>query len=266
MSFAQATAVERLGETTWRGEVESNWDIFGIANGGYLMAIAARAMSESSDGRIPASVSAHFTKPVGAGPITIEVAPVKGGRSLSTMRSEILDGDKAILISLIGTFASPDRVFPDVHLSDAEPPSLPPPEECVRALPGEDRPLPPPLMGQFEERIHPGDAGALEGRATGNALVRGWFRLFADEPADPFLPLLVADAFPPAIFNANLPLSWTPTVQMTTQMRSVPEDGWLACQFRTRFISGGLLEEDGEIWSQSGHLIAQSRQLALVPR
>ena len=30
---------------TWKAEVQPDWDIFGIANGGYLMAIAARAMS-----------------------------------------------------------------------------------------------------------------------------------------------------------------------------------------------------------------------------
>jgi acyl-CoA thioesterase len=53
---------------------------------------------------------------------------------------------------------------------------------------------------------------------------------------------------------------------MTTQVRAAPADGWLRCQFTTRFVSGGLLEEDGEIWDESGRLVALSRQLALVPR
>ncbi|MFZ0626643.1 MAG: thioesterase family protein [Acidimicrobiia bacterium] len=266
MSFAAATAVDRTGPATWRGEVEPDWDIFGIANGGYLMSMAARAMSQSAEGRVPASVTAHFTKPVAAGPVIIEVTTVKTGRSFTTLRAEMLGVDGATLVSLIGSFADQGRPIPDVYLSSTQPPDLPPPEECVLAIPSKDRPFPPPIMGQFEERIHPDDTGMVEGKATGNALVRGWFRLLDGEPADPFLPLLVADAFPPAIFNANLPLSWTPTVEMTTQVRSAPEDGWLACQFRTRFISGGLLEEDGEIWDAAGRLVALSRQLALVPR
>lgn len=266
MSFAGATTVEKAGPTSWRGVVEPDWDIFGIANGGYLMAIAARAMSGAAEGRIPASVTAHFTKPVVAGPVTVEVTPVKTGRSFSTVRAEMLGDDGHTLVSLIGTFAEPGRPIPDVYLSSSQPPDLPPPEESVRARPATDQPFPPPLLKQFEERIHPDDTGLVEGKTTGNALMRGWFRLFDGDEADPFLPLLVADAFPPAIFNANLPLSWTPTVEMTTHIRSVPEDGWLACQFRTRFISGGLLEEDGEIWDSNGRLIAQSRQLALVPR
>jgi acyl-CoA thioesterase len=81
-----------------------------------------------------------------------------------------------------------------------------------------------------------------------------------------FTLLLVADAFPPAVFNTPLPLAWTPTIEMTTHIRATKVKGWLRCQFSTRFVTGGYLEEDGEIWDESGRLVAQSRQLALLPR
>ena len=121
-------------------------------------------------------------------------------------------------------------------------------------------------MAQFEERIHPEDVGPLQGEPSGTAQMRGWFRLHDDEPLDAFTLLLAADSFPPAVFNADLPLAWTPTLEMTTQIRGEPVPGWLRCQFTTRFVTGGLLEEDGEIWDEAGHLVALSRQLALVPR
>jgi len=34
--------------------------------------------------------------------------------------------------------------------------------------------------------------------------------------------------------------------------------------FRTRVVHEGFLEEDGEIWSRDGRLLAQSRQLAIL--
>ena len=95
--------------------------------------------------------------------------------------------------------------------------------------------------------------------------MRGWLKLADDEPIDVFALLLAADAFPPTIFNANLPVAWTPTVELTAHIRGIPEPGWLRCRFTTRFISGGMMEEDGEIWDSTGRLVAQSRQLALTP-
>jgi hypothetical protein len=36
-------------------------------------------------------------------------------------------------------------------------------------------------------------------------------------------------------------------------------------KFETRFAFGGTLETDGEIWDSTDTLVAQSRQLMLVP-
>jgi acyl-CoA thioesterase len=245
------------------GEVRPDWDIFGVANGGYLMAIAARAMSEAADGRVPVSLTAHFIRPISAGPVEVSVETVKTGRTFSTLRARMTAAQESV--TLLGSFAEQGTLGEETLYVAVPPPEMPPPEQCPRALPADDAPLPPPLLAQFEERLHPDDAGPIEGRPSGEAVMRGWLRLH-DEPIDPFALFLVADAFPPAVFNARLPLAWTPTLEMTTHIRAMPAPGWLRARFVTRFVSGGLLEEDGEVWDEKGRLVALSRQLALVPR
>ena len=78
--------------------------------------------------------------------------------------------------------------------------------------------------------------------------------------------LVAVDAFPPTIFNTDFPVAWAPTVELTAHVRARPAAGWLRCAFSTRFVTGGFIEEDGEVWDTTGTLVAQSRQLALVPR
>ena len=119
-------------------------------------------------------------------------------------------------------------------------------------------------MGRVELRLHPGDLGPAG--AAGPPRVRGWFRFPAGEPVDPLGLLVAVDAFPPTVLRTDLPAAWVPTLELTAHIRARPEPGWLRCTFATRFITGGFLEEDGEVWDSSGRLVAQSRQLALVPR
>jgi acyl-CoA thioesterase len=41
-------------------------------------------------------------------------------------------------------------------------------------------------------------------------------------------------------------------------------DDYVLAVFRSRYASEGFVEEDGEIWSPDGQLLAQSRQLAVM--
>ena len=96
--------------------------------------------------------------------------------------------------------------------------------------------------------------------------MRGWFSLRHDQAIDTIGLLTAVDSFPPTIFNLGLPVGWVPTVELTAHVRARPAPGALRCAFTTRFVTGGFLEEDGEVWDSTGTLVAQSRQLALLPR
>ena len=260
MSFASATAVVAGDDGAYAAEIAEGWEIAGNANGGYLLAIAARAVTVATGRPDPVTITAHFLAPGRVGPARATVEVVRAGGRHSTAFFTLAADERTVLAGIATTTELRSDAGP-VQV-DVAPPDLPPPDECVLLVPGD--PLPPPFVGKVEVRLHPDDA-PFRGAPSGVARMRGWFRLRDGEELDSIALVQAVDAFPPTSFNANLPVSWTPTVELTAHVRRHTCDGWLACAFSTRNIAGGYLETDGEIWDSSGTLVAQSRQLQLVP-
>ncbi len=240
-------------------EIAEGWDIGGNANGGYVIALAARAMADAVD-RPPLSVTAHYLAPGKPGPVEIVVDVIRSGRRMATVAARVRAGTTEVL-ALLGTFADQAPGGPSVITG--EPPLLPPSEECVSAAP--------PVDSGFHHRIlssmRPVDAGFRVGRPSGTAEVEGWFALPDTEEIDVFALLMATDAFAPVVFNrSEFPVGWSPTLELTVHVRGVPAPGPLRCRFASRFISDGMFDESGELWDSTGRLVAHSRQLALVPR
>lgn len=276
--FADATAVRRIAGATagndgardgaepgasvqFAAEVKPGWDIGGNANGGYLLAIAGRAMAETV-GRPPVTLSAHYLRPAPAGPCTVDVSVVRSGRRFATATAS-LTMESGEIIRLLGTFGQQTPGGPS-YTREA-PVDMPPYDEC--APPPEAIEGPGPAMfGRLAVRLRPGDDGFRVGRKSGRAEIAGWFAFADGESIDAIGLLLASDAFPPAVFNTDLPVAWVPTVELTVHVRATPAPGPLRCWFRSRFVHDGMLDEEAAIWDSAGTLVAQSRQLALVPR
>jgi acyl-CoA thioesterase len=264
--FAESTAVRPHGDGTYEAEIRPGWDIGGNANGGYLLAMAGRAMAAEAGRPDPVTLTAHYLTPGRPGPAEVRATVVKAGKRFTTVQAT-LTSDGRPLLAVLGTFgdlAPTDGEGPPSRVEEV-PPDLPPVEACVPLVPG-DSGMPPPFALRVDIRMHPDDAGFSRGRPSGEMQLRGWFRLPDDQPLDTMALVLATDSYPPTIFNADLPVAWTPTVELTTHVRARPAPGWLRCAFTTRFVTGGFLEEDGVVWDDTGTLVAQSRQLALVPR
>ncbi|HSM64971.1 MAG TPA: thioesterase family protein [Ilumatobacteraceae bacterium] len=274
--FAAATAVQRRssavtgdGETTdtYAAVIHPGWDIGGNANGGYLLALAGRAMADAV-GRPPVSLTAHYLRPASStGACEVVVTTVRAGRRFSTATASLVivddGGERRELIRLLGTFG--EQTFGGPSYVAEEPVDLPDYDDCELPPSPSEGPKP-AMMERLASRIFPGDEGFRTGNPTGEAQIRGWFAFADHEPIDAIGLLLVADAFPPPVFNTDLPVGWVPTVELTVHVRGVPAPGPLRCRFRSRFVHDGLLDEDGEMWDSAGTLVAQSRQLALAPR
>ena len=264
MKFRDATGVKAVGEGWWSASLAEDWDIVGNTNGGYMQAISARASSLSVGGRDPVSVTGHFTRPGRTGPVTIETEVVRHGRRFSVVRSRMIQGE-SIILETLGTYSEASTRDHEILLSDIPPADIPGPESCVPIVPAIEGSFPPPIFGEIDVRIDPATAAGFSGETAQAApLVAGWFHLKDDEELDPFALIFSSDAFPPTAFAANFPIGWTPTLELTVHVRAPRATGWIRCQFKSHFITGGFIEEDGLFWDEAGRLVAQSRQLALV--
>ena len=118
------------------------------------------------------------------------------------------------------------------------------------------------LFGQMDIRLDPACVGWWSGDLSDTSVCKGWIKFKKERPFDVLSILLIADAFPPAVLTSQGMVAWVPTLEFSVNIRNIPTTAWLKCIFRTRFITCGLLEEDGEIWDQNGKLVAISRQIA----
>lgn len=258
--FDEATRVDADG----RCRIHDGWDIGGNANGGYLLAMAAEGLRTVAGRPDPVTITAHYLAPGTPGDAVVSGQVVKQGKRFTTVTGSLVSNGRTV-IQVLGTFGDlASSAASDYVSMNGLPPSLPPMDQCVKRTARDEFPV--PLMDKLDVRLHPDHTGWLRGEQTGVGEGEPTGDLADGRPVDTLALLLVADALPPAVFNLDIPSGWVPTVEFTVHVRAVPAPGPVRCVFRTRFVHGGMLEEDGEVWDSRGTLVALSRQLALLPR
>ena len=263
--FDRDTEPHPLGGGAYGVRVDRAWWVVRGPNGGYVAALLVRALEHAvGDPMRPLrSLTVHYLRPPSEGEARVETTIERAGRTVTTMSARLFQGGKLQAIAL-AAFA---RASASAEMHHALPPEVAPPEAC----PVRDGSRI-PIHEQFEQRVAIGPL-PLSGPRTREARTGGWLRLVEPRPLDAALLVAYADAWPPSVFTTHeIPPSpgGIPTVDLTVHVRTplpVPglraEDAVLV-SFRTREVSQGLLEEDGEIWSRDGRLLAHSRQLAVI--
>ena len=246
--------------TRFSGQVHPAWNIGANPNGGYLLALATQALRQASPAQPdPLSITVHYLRPGLAGQrCEVDVQVLRSGRTLSTVRATLLqDGSPRLeVLAAMGSLdtgaAAPVLTLPL--------PDIPPPDACPgRSASAQGVGL--SILGRLDIRLHPDEA---EPGAAGRARVSGWIRFADGRAPDALGCLLMADAFPPAVFGLLGMVGWVPTIELTVQLRARPAPGWLLGQFWSHDLRDGRVIEDGALWDSSGQLVAQARQLALV--
>src|SRR5512142_3427211 len=93
--FATATAVQPAAAGEWAASIDPGWEIAGNANGGYLLAMAARALAAAAGRPDPVTVTAHYLSPGRAGSVRIATEVLKEGRRVAAGAATVFGGPAA---------------------------------------------------------------------------------------------------------------------------------------------------------------------------
>ena len=259
--FDADTAVSPVGEGGYTATITPRWNIGDKPNGGYLMAVVARALQVEAAHPDLLVASGYFLRSPVAGPVVVREEALRAGRSVSVLAGRLLQEGRECL-HLVATFGDLAAATGPTRVTLAPPP-LPPPEECLAGDPRVATREPMAFAERMDTRFGPDCAGLLTGSPTGTAELTAWTRLADGREPDALALLVVVDGLPPAVGNLGLS-GWVPTLELTVHLRARPAPGWLRARTFTRALIDGYLEEDALVWDADGRLVAQSRQLARV--
>ena len=260
--FDRDTAVTQLEPGRFRAQMDRGWWITNGPNGGYLAAVVLRAMTRVVDeaARTARSLTVHYVRPPQDGEVEIAVDIERAGRTLSYLRAQMHQNQK---LQLLATATFSTRAG-GLEFQDAQMPTVPLPSELGTAEPTGS-------IGMHERYDRRWVYGSREGTSSPVAECAGWIRLADPRPYDSLLIAALCDAWPPPIFQRrDTARSGVPTLDLTVHIRAplqiaaLRPDEHVFGRYRTRSARDGFIEEDGELWSQAGVLLAQSRQLAVL--
>src|SRR5437764_11364155 len=132
-AFEEAITLEPLPDPAegrrFGAAISHRWDTVGPPNGGFLLALAARGLTAAAPFPDPVTLTGHFLRPSRHTPVEILVTPVRVSSTHATLMAGLHQDGKEILRTL-ATFSDLGRAAGPSQ-SDARPPGLPPPEECM---------------------------------------------------------------------------------------------------------------------------------------
>jgi acyl-CoA thioesterase len=259
--FDRASALVPAGEGRFTGTLDESFWVQVGPNGGFLTAIALRgaqcAVPESD--RLPRSAHVRFLSPPRARGFELHSEIMRKGRAMTIVRVQLMQDARPFLdasfcfSAAFSAIAFRDAVLPEVApLAQSEP------------IPKQI-----PLNHRYDLRRALGSSS----RSGERALSGGYIRFEEPRAIDVLALAALWDAWPPAVFTRKIEERFrgaVPTVEASIYFRAphaesiVPAGEHAIIRVETRSASDGFAEEDAEIWSQGGVLLAQSRQLALL--
>lgn len=277
--FTNTTSVSPHQQVAGRylGHIGPEWNCPIVPQGGLVVATAARAMAAAlgADDQPLRSISAVFAGQVQAGPVQIDVAVLRRGRSISQATAAVRNPGAAAGLTSIAVFGGVREGF---EFTDATiPDGIRPPHECpsFRDPPPEGFEVGPPFpfWEHVERRPTIGHPPWEEYTPT-TSLIAGWTR-FDDPPRsddgtwDPLAVLALCDTMPGSVGERLGPTArrsrWLPpSADLTVHLFDDARCEWLLGVNRARHAGDGYASVDMEVWDTDRgrpRLVAYATQL-----
>jgi len=259
-TFAQVSALRARGPGRFQGGVHPEWTLAGRPNGGYLLAMLARAATSVSGHRDVIAASAHYLHSPDPGPVLIQTELLRAGRAASRVRARMSQRGQACVEALL-TVGELDPTKTAYWESGVPQAGVVGYEECAPLVARTPDGRRVPIMEQIQVRLEPASAGFTTGRPSGRGELRGWLALPGGEAFDPSSLLFAVDAFPPATFDIEY-TGWVPTLELTAYVRAHPVPGPVRVMQRAHLIDADRVDQSCHIWDGTGRLVAHGTQLA----
>lgn len=249
-----------------------DWEIWGPM-GGYVAATALRAVGAEAGSLRPAAFSCHYLSVARFEDIAIAVTPQKQGRTATSWRVEMTQGDRPILHGMAWGVGEVDGLehdeteFPDVALPEALPE--------IRELLPDDAQSPFPFWENLEAKPidFEVDWPPPDPRP---AVWREWLRFtptatFEDPWVDAARCVILVDL--PSWPSAHRPHAWkqppftAPTLDLNVAFhQSSAGQEWLLCDGAAPLSTSGLFGWTARVWSPGGALHASGGGQCLYRR
>ncbi|MGV0793908.1 thioesterase family protein [Mycolicibacterium sp. XJ1819] len=268
--FTDAMALTPAGDGVYDGALNEHWTIGPKVHGGAMLALCANAArteyrSGADDGGgdvEPIAVSGNFLWAPDPGPLRAVTTVRKRGRRVSLIDVELNQGDRTAVRAAV-TLGEPEHhVAPLLSVNPVIPLMQPDPPPGLEPI-GPGHPMADIVHLAHGCDIRPSLTSLAPRSDGGPPVIEHWVRPKGAVP-DVLFALLCGDVSAPVTFGVNR-MGWAPTVQLTAYLRTRPADGWLRVLCTTVQIGQDWFDEDHIVVDSEGHIVVQTRQLAMVP-
>ncbi|HEY6880766.1 MAG TPA: thioesterase family protein [Polyangiales bacterium] len=277
-NFHEDTRVEADPSQPGRylANIPPSWNILYVF-GGLTMATAvaaARAALSQPEFEL-LNATATFLSPITAGPMTLDVKPLRVGKGAEQLVVDMHGGAPGANpqsdLHVVCTFAP--RRESETNFVDLKFPDVPPPDQVERHTPPPGLNLTRlPYHHCVETRLVRGHLPWAKDWEAGPAQWAAWHRLritprLADGSLDPLAYVPAVDMIGPAVRQAQgakAPITMAISLEICLHVFARTDSEWLLQDVQACHAGGGYASGRVNLWDERGQLVAQATQRALL--